>query len=52
MNNLSKLPTWADTHRICAGGGTPRGSRAKFEFDPSMARSLGKAAACRAHLPL
>ena len=49
MNNLSKLPTWADTHRIYAGGGTPRGSRAKFEFDPSMARSLGKG---RAHLPL
>ena len=31
--NLSKLPTWVDEHRVYTVVETPRGSRAKLEFD-------------------
>jgi inorganic pyrophosphatase len=36
MTNLVKLPTWADKHRVLAVVETPRGSRAKLEFDPKL----------------
>src|SRR4051794_21501298 len=36
MTNLAKLPTWADKERIYAVVETPRGSRAKLEFDPKL----------------
>jgi inorganic pyrophosphatase len=36
VTNLSKLPTWADRRRIYAVVETPRGSRAKLEFDPKL----------------
>jgi inorganic pyrophosphatase len=36
MTNLMKLPTWADESHIYAVVETPRGSRAKLEFDPKL----------------
>jgi len=36
MNNLAKLPTWADKAHVHAIVETPRGSRAKLEFDPKL----------------
>ncbi|HZP79471.1 MAG TPA: inorganic diphosphatase [Pseudolabrys sp.] len=36
MTNLAKLPTWADKSCINAIVETPRGSRAKLEFDPAL----------------
>src|SRR4051795_2032564 len=33
MTNFTKLPTWADRHRVYAVVETPRNSRAKLEFD-------------------
>jgi inorganic pyrophosphatase len=36
MTNLAKLPTWADKHHVHAVVETPRGSRAKLEFDPKL----------------
>jgi inorganic pyrophosphatase len=36
MTNLAKLPTWADKSHIYAVIETPRGSRAKLEFDPKL----------------
>jgi inorganic pyrophosphatase len=36
MTNFAKLPTWADKSCIYAVVETPRGSRAKLEFDPSL----------------
>src|SRR5262249_53127 len=34
MTNYAKLPTWADSEHVYAVVETPRGSRAKLEFDP------------------
>ena len=31
-----KLPTWADSDHVYAVVETPRGSRAKLEFDPKL----------------
>ena len=36
MTNYFKLPTWADGQHVHAVVETPRGSRAKFEFDPKL----------------
>jgi inorganic pyrophosphatase len=36
MTNYLKLPTWADDQHVYAVVETPRGSRAKFEFDPKL----------------
>jgi inorganic pyrophosphatase len=36
MSNLAKLPTWADKRHVYAVVETPRGSRAKLEFDPKL----------------
>src|SRR5216110_1595943 len=36
MKNLIKLPTWADKDHIYAVVETPRGSRAKLSFDPTL----------------
>src|SRR5690242_8334222 len=36
MTNLLKMPTWADKSCIYAVVETPRGSRAKLEFDPKL----------------
>jgi inorganic pyrophosphatase len=36
MTNYAKLPTWADKTRVNAVIETPRGSRAKLEFDPKL----------------
>ena len=36
MTNFSKLPTWADKSCVYAVVETPRGSRAKLEFDPKL----------------
>jgi inorganic pyrophosphatase len=36
MTNFVKLPTWADKSRVYAVVETPRGSRAKLEFDPKL----------------
>ena len=36
MTNYSSLPTWADKNCLYAVVETPRGSRAKLEFDPKL----------------
>jgi inorganic pyrophosphatase len=36
MTHLGKLPTWADKQHVYAVVETPRGSRAKLEFDPRL----------------
>jgi hypothetical protein len=36
MTNFAKLPTWADRQRVYTVVETPRGSRAKLEFDPKL----------------
>jgi inorganic pyrophosphatase len=36
MTNYFKLPTWADKQHVYAVVETPRGSRAKLEFDPKL----------------
>jgi inorganic pyrophosphatase len=36
MTNFAKLPTWADRQHVYAVVETPRGRRAKFEFDPKL----------------
>jgi inorganic pyrophosphatase len=36
MTNYAKLPTWADSDHVYAVAETPRGSRAKLEFDPKL----------------
>ncbi len=36
MTNLAKLPTWADKTHVYAVVETPRGSRAKLEFDSEL----------------
>jgi inorganic pyrophosphatase len=36
MTNYVKLPTWADGDYVYAVVETPRGSRAKLEFDPKL----------------
>jgi inorganic pyrophosphatase len=36
MPNLIKLPTWADKKHIYAVVETPRGSRAKLNYDPKL----------------
>jgi inorganic pyrophosphatase len=36
MTNLNKLPTWAGKEHVYAVVETPRGSRAKLEFDPKL----------------
>src|SRR3984893_14662503 len=36
MTNFAKLPTWADKSHVYAVVETPRGSRAKFEFDSKL----------------
>jgi inorganic pyrophosphatase len=36
MTNYAKLPTWADREHVYAVVETPRGSRAKLEFDPKL----------------
>ena len=36
MTNYFKLPTWADSDHVYAVVETPRGSRAKLEFDPRL----------------
>jgi inorganic pyrophosphatase len=36
MTNFAKLPTWADKQHVYAVVETPRGSRAKLEFDPKL----------------
>lgn len=36
MPNLAKLPTWADKTSVYAVVETPRGSRAKLEYDPKL----------------
>jgi inorganic pyrophosphatase len=36
MTNYAKLPTWADRDHVYAAVETPRGSRAKLEFDPKL----------------
>ena len=44
MTNYFKLPTWADSDHVHAVVETPRGSRAKLEFDPKLgAFTLAKA---------
>src|SRR3979490_3393697 len=44
MTNYFKLPTWADSDHVYAVVETPRGSRAKLEFDPKRrAFTLAKA---------
>jgi inorganic pyrophosphatase len=39
MTNYAKLPTWADGDHVYAVVETPRGSRAKLEFDPQLMSS-------------
>jgi inorganic pyrophosphatase len=36
VSNLQKLPAWADDDHVHAVVETPRGSRAKFEYDPKL----------------
>jgi Inorganic pyrophosphatase len=36
MTNYFKLPTWADSEHVYAVVETPRGGRAKLEFDPKL----------------
>ena len=36
MTNCAKFPTWADKNHVYAVVETPRGSRAKLEFDPKL----------------
>ena len=36
MNDFSRLPTWADKEHVHAVVETPRGSRAKLEFDRKL----------------
>jgi inorganic pyrophosphatase len=36
VSNLLKLPAWADRDHVHAIIETPRGSRAKFEYDPKL----------------
>jgi inorganic pyrophosphatase len=36
VTNFVKLPTWADKSHVHAVVETPRGSRAKLEFDPKL----------------
>src|SRR5215475_8938695 len=36
MTNYAKLPSWADRDHVYAVVETPRGSRAKLEFDPKL----------------
>jgi inorganic pyrophosphatase len=36
MTNFAKLPTWADRQHVYAVVETPRGSRAKLEFDRKL----------------
>jgi inorganic pyrophosphatase len=36
MTSLGKLPTWADKRRVYTVVETPRGSRAKLEFDSKL----------------
>jgi inorganic pyrophosphatase len=36
VSNLQKLPAWADGDHVHAVVETPRGSRAKFEYDPKL----------------
>ena len=36
MTNYLKFPTWADSGHVHAVVETPRGSRAKLEFDPKL----------------
>ena len=36
MTKYLKLPTWADSGHVHAVVETPRGSRAKLEFDPKL----------------
>ena len=36
MTNYTKLQTWADKNYVYAVVETPRGSRAKLEFDPKL----------------
>jgi hypothetical protein len=36
MPDFLKLPTWANKACVCAVVETPRGSRAKLEFDPKL----------------
>ena len=36
MTNFAKLPTWADRQHVYAVVETPRGNRAKFEFDRKL----------------
>jgi hypothetical protein len=36
MTNYLKLPTWVDSGHVHAVVETPRGSRAKLEFDPKL----------------
>ena len=36
MTNYFELPTWADSDHVHAVVETPRGSRAKLEFDPKL----------------
>ena len=36
MTNFARISTWADRKHIHAVVETPRGSRAKFEFDPKL----------------
>jgi len=36
MTDLRKLPTWADKHHVYTVVETPRGSRAKLEFDGKL----------------
>src|SRR3954469_8374319 len=36
MTNYLKIPTWADSGHVHAVVETPRGSRAKLEFDPKF----------------
>jgi inorganic pyrophosphatase len=36
MTNYTKLPTWADSEHVYAVVETPRGSRAKLEFDSKL----------------
>jgi inorganic pyrophosphatase len=41
MTNFAKLPTWADKQHVYAVVETPRGSRAKLEFDPKLGARHG-----------
>jgi inorganic pyrophosphatase len=36
MTNCLKFPTWADSGHVHVVVETPRGSRAKLEFDPKL----------------